>query len=867
MSVPDELLALALARPHEALKIAHDRLAAHPTPYEASVARQTAGIAHRVVGEFVPAVRELRAALRLARASGARDREIDVLASLGATLARAGRTEEGLAALDLAVLHSQGAAAGRVLLRRADVLMVLTRYADALDDLRGAVMRLRRAGDTVWEARSLSHRAFTYLAVGQAARADGDFVVAERLFASCGQDLEYAMTRHNRGLVAFARGDLPAALTYLDEAGQRYEALRTPIPELAFDRCRVLLAAGLAREALQEADSAAGRIEASGPATTLAELLLTAASAALASGEPDAARTRAERAHRLFQAQHRERWAARAELIVLQARYTAGDTGSQELRRAEQASTRLEALRAEEAPAAHLLTGRIGLARGERLVAEEHLARAARSRRRGPPLSRSASWLAQAFLCTARENVRATLAACSRGLDALDEHRLSLGATELRAHATTHGAELAMVAQREALRRGDARRLLAWSERWRATALAVPAVRPPDDEELVAELAALRDVVRRLEAARTGYLPVAPLARERQRLEAAVRARTMRTHAAGPQPRATGHDRWMNLDALFAVLEDTRLVELVDVDGLLHAVVAGRRRVRLHPVGKAREAAREVELARFVLRRMAHGRQTLRSGEMLGPVGQRLEEALLGRAAADLGDGRVVVVPPARLHAVPWGLLPSLAKRPVSVVPSASSWLRVSQLEQPSEDKIALVVGPGLDSGAAEVADLVGCYPKATVLGHGSATAENVLAALDGASLAHVAAHGTFRADSPLFSALWLDDGPMTVHDFERLHRAPYRLVLSACDSGVGNPVGADELLGLVSGLVPLGAAGILASVVPVNDAATAPLMLALHRRLSAGAGLAEALMHVRAEAGADPVAQATIRSFIALGV
>jgi hypothetical protein len=41
VSVPDELLALALARPHEALKIAHDRLAAHPTPYEASVARQT----------------------------------------------------------------------------------------------------------------------------------------------------------------------------------------------------------------------------------------------------------------------------------------------------------------------------------------------------------------------------------------------------------------------------------------------------------------------------------------------------------------------------------------------------------------------------------------------------------------------------------------------------------------------------------------------------------------------------------------------------------------------------------------------------------------------------------------------------------
>jgi tetratricopeptide (TPR) repeat protein len=820
-----------------------------------------------VIGEFVPAIRELRTALRLARTSGVRDREIDVLASLGATLARAGRTEEGLAALDRAVQHSHGAAAGRVLLRRADVLMVLTRYAEALNDLRGAITRLRRAGDTVWEARSLSHRAFTYLAVGQAARADGDFVVAERLFASCGQDLEYAMTRHNRGLVAFARGDLPAALTYLDEAGQRYEALRTPIPELAFDRCRVFLAAGLAREALQEADNAAGRIEESGPATTLAELLLTAASAALASGEPDAARTRAERAHRLFQAQHRERWAARTELIILQARYTAGDTGSQELRRAERASIRLEVLGVEEAPRAHLLTGRIALARGERLVAEDHLARAARFRRRGPPLGRSASWLAQALLCSARGNVRATLAACSRGLDALDEHRLTLGATELRAHATTHGAELAMVAQREALRRRDARRLLAWSERWRATALAVPAVRPPDDEELVAELAALRDVVRRLEAARAVDLPVAPLARERRRLEAAVRARTMRTHADDPDPSAKGPGPWMDLDALFTELGDACLVELVDVDGLLHAVVAGNRRVRLRTVGKARDAAREVEMARFALRRMAHGRQTPQAGKMLGPVGQRLEEALLGRAAAELGDGGVVVVPPARLHAVPWGMLPSLTDRLISVVPSAWNWLRAARLKQPLEDKVALVAGPGLDMGPAEVSGLVGCYPNATVLGNGSATAERVLAALDGARLAHIAAHGSFRADSPLFSALWLDDGPMTVHDFERLHRAPYRLVLSACDSGVGNPVGADELLGLVSGLVPLGAAGILASVVPVNDAAAAPLMLALHRRLSKGAGLAEALTHVRAEAGDDPVARATVQSFIALGV
>src|ERR671937_2075767 len=59
------------------------------------------------------------------------------------------------------------------------------------------------------------------------------------------------------------------------------------------------------------------------------------------------------------------------------------------------------------------------------------------------------------------------------------------------------------------------------------------------------------------------------------------------------------------------------------------------------------------------------------------------------------------------------------------------------------------------------------------VLAGRSATTARVLAAIDGAGLAHIAAHGEFRADSPMFSSLRLADGPMTVHDVERLRRAP----------------------------------------------------------------------------------------------
>jgi hypothetical protein len=319
-----------------------------------------------------------------------------------------------------------------------------------------------------------------------------------------------------------------------------------------------------------------------------------------------------------------------------------------------------------------------------------------------------------------------------------------------------------------------------------------------------------------------------------------------------------------HVDELLAELGDTRLVELIDVDGVLHAVVAGGGRVRRHTVGDRRTAEREVDRARFRLRRLAESPSS--AGPPLEVIGQRLAASLLGTAVADLGDGPVVLVPPGRLQALPWMLLPPLADRPVSVAPSAATWLRARRVVPPSDRRVALVCGPGLPAGAAEMSELTRQYPAATVLAGPGATADRVLQALDGAWLAHLAAHGTFRADSPMFSALRLSDGPLTVYDLERLRRAPYMLVLSSCESGVVQPVGADELLGLTSSLVPLGAASILGSVVPISDRAAAPLMTTLHGHLRAGHPLAAAFALTSQDVGDEPVAVATARAFVALG-
>jgi CHAT domain-containing protein len=123
-----------------------------------------------------------------------------------------------------------------------------------------------------------------------------------------------------------------------------------------------------------------------------------------------------------------------------------------------------------------------------------------------------------------------------------------------------------------------------------------------------------------------------------------------------------------------------------------------------------------------------------------------------------------------------------------------------------------------------------------------------VTGAFAGAELAHIAAHGRFRGDNPLFSAMDLADGPLTVYDLEAAGRAPERLVLSACDSALASVVAGEELMGLVSTLFTLGTKTVVGSVVPVRDDQTRELMVGLHRRLRAGRSPAHALAECQVE-------------------
>ena len=212
-----------------------------------------------------------------------------------------------------------------MLARRGVVLCTLGRYPEALEDLRHALLALRRAGDLLWTARTLDNRGVVYLGLGWTSRADADFVAAARLFSSTGQELEAIYPTHNRALAAFASGDLPAALAYLDAATPGFQRLKVPTTPLRINRCAVLLAAGLAADALAEADASVREIDQIRDwSTKKASLLLMAANCALAAAQPQTAQDWASAAYRLFGSQGSAWWQAHAGSVLVEARYKGG---------------------------------------------------------------------------------------------------------------------------------------------------------------------------------------------------------------------------------------------------------------------------------------------------------------------------------------------------------------------------------------------------------------------------------------------------------------------------------------------------------------------------------------------------------------
>lgn len=816
-------------------------------------------------GDVDAAIGHLTAAVTAANRHGQSRQAAEAHMSLAAARYLAGDSAAALRALDRAAARLDGVAGGRVAAQRGMVLAFMGRFDEAAACYQAALVPLQRHDDRLWLYRVRCNRGVLRAWQGHLAAAQEDFRTAERLATDLGQPGAVADARHGLGWLASLRSDVPTALAEYDAAERILDDAGLYAARMRTNRAEVLLAAGLGGEARREAAVAVAVQERRRMAADLAETRLVAAQAALADGDDSAAMVAANLAAKAFARQRRASWAAVADHTALLAESRRGPPTRTLLRRAQRTVMALEAAGwTARAIEARVLAGRVALQLGDRDAARQVLRRVNPSRVVTAD-ARARAWHATALLRLADGDRRGASRALDAGLRTVERFQASIGATDLRVGAGGHAVALASEGLRLALRDGAPSRILDWSERWRAGALRLRPVRPPGDTALERDLARLRRVVTEIEEAVTGGRDATAGRREQARLEEATRQRAR--HAAGtwaPTPR-------LDISALHDALGERALVSFVVLDGQRLAVVAAGGRTTCTPLPAAGLDAEFDSLA-FAVRRLARGQGSPRTlaaaGAAVEAASAALDAALLGPLRQRLQDRPVVVVPTGVLHALPWPLLPTLAGRATTIAPSATLWLRATTTPStPARAPAVFVAGSRLAHAAPEVVALARGYPGARRATGRTATAARVLALLDGAGVAHIAAHGRFRADNPLFSSLELADGPLMVYDLERLERAPGLLVLSACDSGLSAVRPGDELEGLAAALLALGTRTLIASVAPVPDDRTRTLMLAFHRRVRAGASPAAALAATQAEVASEgPAARAAAASFACFG-
>lgn len=815
-------------------------------------ALRTQAWAERLMFATTRAKRLLDEAARVARRHGLDERLGEVLVSRAAVHQELGRLDAAHDDLEAAAPLVLGGSARQRRLQQA----VLHHNSGRLTEAASLYRELLASDDTPADVRG---KVGNNLGMVEAQRGLTDAALRTLDDAArAGSEVGPALTAgvlQTRGWVCVQAGRLSEGLRLFEEASGLLQASGLPLGELYMEYADALVDLRLLPEATAATARAVQEFGVHGIPLMGAEAQLRSARLALLSGDAEGAAAAAREAASAFRRQRRPAWAARADLVVVEARLAADAVDAPDLRVARRAAARLETLGVRGAAVhAHLVAARAATALGRAGPARTGLRRAWEMSRRGPVLVRLDGRVAAATEARLSGRDADVTRHCRAGLADLATHRTTLPSMELRALASGHGIELARLGVEVALRTGSPATVLRWLERTRSTAVAMMA--PVASDRLEQEQAALRAVHAELAGLNRqppdGQEPDRPgrdrnaverqmalLARERE-IEGRIRRATWVSAAGVGSPAAA-----LGVGALRRALDGHVLVEYGALGGELFAVVVEPRRSRVVQLGRAQDVVHQNDSLAFALRRLTRRRQPGRLSPARTSADLALErlKALLVEPLGVPPRSPLVVVPSAVLHGLPWT---ALHDGPVSLAPSASAWARTLPEGRPPAAGVVLVAGPDLPGAVEEVAMLSRIYRDATVLTPPASTVDAVAGALDGAALVHLACHGRLRSDNPMFSALSLSDGPLTVQDLNGRGLAPARIVLASCESGAQVRYEGDELLGFVSALMAQGTTGIVASSIVVPDLESVLLMAALHAGITSGASLAAGLHAAR---------------------
>jgi CHAT domain-containing protein len=212
------------------------------------------------------------------------------------------------------------------------------------------------------------------------------------------------------------------------------------------------------------------------------------------------------------------------------------------------------------------------------------------------------------------------------------------------------------------------------------------------------------------------------------------------------------------------------------------------------------------------------------------------------------GYSKLMIVPHGPLHYLPFHALHNGAsylveQHEISYLPSASSLRYCREVRPPADRNIAVGYSNGgrLPHAVEEARNIATLLEGQVLLEEGASLAEFHQAIHECRTL-HLATHGDFRLDNPLFSGLAFYDGWLTTMDIFDLRLKASLVTLSACQTGRNVLGGGDELLGLMRAFLSAGAASVVLTLWAVEDRSTAQIMEAFYRQLAAGKGKGESL-------------------------
>jgi CHAT domain-containing protein/tetratricopeptide (TPR) repeat protein len=345
-----------------------------------------------------------------------------------------------------------------------------------------------------------------------------------------------------------------------------------------------------------------------------------------------------------------------------------------------------------------------------------------------------------------------------------------------------------------------------------------------------------------------------PLETSRQRLEGLQNKaqshekellRTLRELPAHERESTTlGASGDFSIEKLQACLpHGATLIEYFSTGDRIVAAVISRNAIQILPVTVLSRVAHFLQLLRFQLSKFRMGSEYVQRFEqpLLRATHSHLEalyDELIAPLRPFFQGTHLIVVPHGPLHFLPFHALLKGGEYlcdafTISYAPSASVFT-LCQEKSPSESTRSLVLGIA-DARAPQIADEVNAV--AALLPHSSlylgADATSSLLREKGpeCGLLHIATHGVYRQDNPMFSGIRLGDGYLNLYDLYQMRLGAKLVTLSGCATGMNFVSAGDELLGLERGLFCAGATMLLLSLWDVHDQSTSQLMQHFYRQ------------------------------------